>query len=55
MYADTAQLGVYLTGQAQVEITDCHMENISETALVGSNCELTINGQPVEQTTQLPL
>lgn len=55
VYADTAQLGVYLTGQAQIEITDCHFENIPETALVGSNCELTINGQPVAQTTQLPL
>ena len=55
VYADTAQLGVYLTGQAQVEITDCHFENVNETALAGSNCELTINGQPVAQTTQLPL
>ena len=55
VYADTAQLGVYLTGQAQVEITDCHFENIKETALVGSNCQLTINGRQVEQTTQLPL
>ena len=55
VYADTAQLGVYLTGEAKVEITDCHMENIAETALVGSNCELTINGQQVAQTTQLPL
>ena len=55
VYADTAQLGVYLTGQAQVEITDCLFENINETALAGSNCELIINGQPVAQTTQLPL
>ena len=55
VYADTARLGVYLTGQAQVEITDCHLENIPETALVGSNCSLTINGEPVAQTTQLPL
>ena len=55
VYADTAQLGVYLTGQAQVEITDCHLENIPETALVGSNCQLTINGEAVAQTTQLPL
>ena len=39
----------------QVEITDCHLENIPETALVGSNCQLTINGTEVEQTTQLPL
>ena len=55
VYADTAQLGVYLTGQAQVEIDDCHLENIPETALVGSNCELTINGAAVEQTSRLPL
>ena len=31
------------------------IENIKETALVGSNCQLTINGRQVEQTTQLPL
>jgi len=55
VYADTAQLGVYLTGQAQVEITDCHLENIPETALVGSNCQLTVNGEEVAQTTRLPL
>ena len=55
VFADTAQLGVYLTGQAQVNITDCHLENIPETALVGSNCQLTINGEAVAQTTQLPL
>ena len=55
VYADTAQLGVYLTGEAQVKITDCHLENIPQTALVGSNCSLTINGQTAEQTTQLPL
>ena len=55
VYADTSKLGVYLTGQAQVEITDCHFENIDETALVGSNCELTIDGKQVENTTRLPL
>lgn len=55
VYADTAQLGVYLTGQAQVEISDCHFENIPETALVGSNCQLTVNGEQMAQTTQLPL
>ena len=55
VYADTAQLGVYLTGQAQVELEDCHFENIPETALVGSNCQLTVNGTQVAQTTRLPL
>lgn len=55
VYADTAQMGVYLTGQAQVEMEDCHWKNIPKLALVGSNCELTIDEQDVEQTTQLPL
>ena len=55
VFAHTAQLGVYVTGEAQISIEDCHLENIPETALIGTNCQLTINGEAVEQTTQLPL
>ncbi|MBR4972812.1 MAG: hypothetical protein IKY59_07565, partial [Oscillospiraceae bacterium] len=55
VYADTARLGVFVNGKANVEVKNFHLADAERTALCGENCQLVINGETVTPTSALPL
>ena len=54
VYADTARLGVFLNGEATVNIQNFQLAEAEKTAICGENCNLTINGKAVESTPAIP-
>jgi hypothetical protein len=55
VYADTARLGVFVNGEANLEIKNFHLADAGQTALCGCHCKLVINGEAVTPTPALPL
>ena len=56
VHADTARMGVRVTGKARVTVEDFNIRELSDRlALCGSECRLDINGDLVEQTPTMPL
>ena len=55
VYADTARLGVFVNGKANVEIKNFQIADTERYALCGENCKLVINGETVTPTSALPL
>jgi len=54
-FAQNAPCGIALSGQATVEIEQFEFDNLDTLAFCGGNCQLTVNGTSVPQTTELPL
>ena len=56
VYADTAAMGVRLTGSGHVDIRNFNVRALSGAkALCGSDCTLIMDGEVVSQTTSIPL
>ena len=55
VYADTARIGVFLNGNAKVEITNFQLSDAEHRAVCGSNCILVIDEETVNITQSLPL
>lgn len=55
VYADTARMGVFLNGDAKVEIKNFHLAHGEYKALCGRNCELSMDGETIAPTPSLPL
>ena len=55
IYADTARLGVFLSGDAKVVINNFRLTYADTKALCGGNCTLVIDGETVPPTPELPL
>jgi len=55
IFADTARAGVFLTGDANVKITNFQLADTRHKAVCGSNCQLMIDGKRVANTEFLPI
>lgn len=55
VYAASARIGVFVSGNAKVNVKNFHLDDAEVTAICGGNCVLEINGENVAPTEQLPL
>lgn len=55
VYAHTARMGVFLSGQAKLEIRNFQLADAERTALCGKDCTLTVDGETITPTPALPL
>ena len=55
VYAQSARMGVRVTGNANVSVEDFHLCEIADRlVLCGGGCQLSVNGEQMPQTTALP-
>lgn len=54
VYADTARIGAFVTGKANVKIGNFRLSDAAVPLLCGKNCTLIVNGEQVQQTVALP-
>jgi len=55
VYADTARIGVFLNGQANVTVKNFHLADADIPMLCGKESCLTVNGETIHQTEAIPL
>ena len=55
VYADTARIGVFLNGQANVTVKNFHLADAGIPMLCGKESCLTVNGETIHRTESIPL